>query len=121
MRATRTKPHNPGKSRLPKATRAQLHERFASWLVDNAGALAELDEIAGWHLELAVRYRCELGGELDPAVSQRAAAHLHAAGWRASERSDVAASRSLYERALKLSSSRQRPNRSMHAQRWICS
>src|SRR5207253_2988022 len=46
---------------LPKATRAQLHERFADWLEQNASALAELDEIAGWHLEQAVRYGRELG------------------------------------------------------------
>jgi tetratricopeptide (TPR) repeat protein len=87
---------------LPKATRAELHQRFAGWLEDSADGVVELDEIAGWHLEQAVRYRHELDRELDTTVSRRAAAHLHAAGRRASERSDIAAARNLYERALKL-------------------
>src|SRR5262249_18370699 len=37
-------------SRLPKAERAELHERLAEWLVDGG------DEIVGYHLEQA--YRC---------------------------------------------------------------
>ena len=84
---------------LPKATRAELHERFASWLEENASELAELDEIAGWHLEQTVRYRRELGRKVDPVLARRAADHLHAAGRRAGERSDVAAARNLLERA----------------------
>ncbi len=44
---------------LPKATRADLHERFARWMEAAAVDLPELDEIAGWHLEQAVRYRHE--------------------------------------------------------------
>ena len=47
--------------RLPKSERAELHEMFADWL---AGALgdrrAEGDEIVGYHLEQAFRYRAEL-------------------------------------------------------------
>jgi tetratricopeptide (TPR) repeat protein len=65
---------------LPKATRAELHQRFALWLEDSADGVIELDEIAGWHLEQAVRYRHELDHKLDPALAQRAATHLHAAG-----------------------------------------
>ena len=84
---------------LPKATRAELHERFASWLEENASELAELDEIAGWHLEQTVRYQRELGRKVDPVLARRAAEHLHAAGRRAGERSDVAAARNLLERA----------------------
>ena len=91
---------------VPKATRSELHERFASWLEDNAHELAELDEITGWHLEQAVRYRRELGRELDPALAQRAAEHLHAAGRRAGERSDAAAARNLLERARALAPER---------------
>ena len=34
---------------LPKATRADLHERFAEWLEHNGRALVELDEILGYH------------------------------------------------------------------------
>ena len=47
--------------RLPKSERAELHEMFADWL---SGALgdrrAEGDEIVGYHLEQAFRYRAEL-------------------------------------------------------------
>jgi len=46
---------------LPKATRAELHERFAAWLEERASDLVELDEILGHHLEQAYRYRAELG------------------------------------------------------------
>jgi class 3 adenylate cyclase/tetratricopeptide (TPR) repeat protein len=87
---------------LPKASRAELHERFADWLESAAGELVELDEIAGWHLEQAVRYRAELGLEVDRLLARRAAVRLHAAGRRASERSDPVAARSLLERALAL-------------------
>ena len=49
---------------LPKARRADLHERFARWLEQQAvGDIVELDEIAGWHLEQTLRYRRELGQE----------------------------------------------------------
>ena len=47
---------------LPKATRAELHERFADWLEQHE--LVEGDEIVGYHLEQAYRYRAEL----DPAA-----------------------------------------------------
>ncbi len=43
---------------LPKATRAELHERFADWLAGHD--LVERDEIVGYHLEQAHRYRAEL-------------------------------------------------------------
>jgi class 3 adenylate cyclase len=46
---------------LPKAVRAELHERFATWLEEYAPGLVELDEILGYHLEQAARYRAELG------------------------------------------------------------
>ena len=52
---------------LPKATRADLHERFASWLEQRGSELVELDEIVGYHLEQACRYREELG--LTPTTS----------------------------------------------------
>ena len=40
---------------LPKSTRAELHERFAEWLATHD--LVERDEIVGYHLEQAHRYR----------------------------------------------------------------
>jgi class 3 adenylate cyclase/predicted ATPase len=87
---------------LPKATRAELHERFARWLEEMAADLLELDEIAGWHLEQAVRYRQELGREIDASLARGAVEHLHEAGRRAGARSDVPAATNLLERALAL-------------------
>src|SRR5881394_3877630 len=46
---------------LPKSTRGELHERFAAWLEEHGAGLVELDEIVGYHLEQAFRYREELG------------------------------------------------------------
>jgi len=87
---------------LPEHTRARLHERFASWLEQGAGDIAELDEIAGWHLEQAVRYGPGRGPRIDSELGRRAAAHLHAAGRRARDRGDAAAATGLLERAFAL-------------------
>ncbi len=87
---------------LPKAARAELHERFARWLEGAAQGLVELDEIAGWHLEQAVRYRRELGQPVDRRLAGSAAAHLHLAGTQARMRADLTAARNLLERALAL-------------------
>src|SRR5205823_13842264 len=46
---------------LPKTTRADLHERFATWLDEHAAKSIALDEIVGHHLERSYRYRTELG------------------------------------------------------------
>ncbi len=46
---------------LPKAARADLHERLAGWIGEHGDDLVELDEILGYHLEQAARYRLELG------------------------------------------------------------
>ena len=59
---------------LPKATRAELHERFASWLEQHGTELVELDEILGYHLEQACRYRAELGTPDDGDPGRRGAA-----------------------------------------------
>lgn len=89
---------------IPKADRCALHGRFAGWLEANAGQLAEVDEIAGWHLEQAVRYRRELRREPDRSLADRAASHLYAAGQRARERGDSVATTNLLERAHVLAS-----------------
>ena len=87
---------------LPKATRAELHERFAGWLERTAPDLAELDEIVGWHLEQAVRYSQELGRAVERSLVREAAERLHRAGLRAHQRSDPPAARNLFGRALAL-------------------
>ena len=85
---------------LPKAVRAGLHEQFAAWL-EQRGAFVELDELLGYHLEQAARYKAELG-QPDPALAGRAGERLAAAGHRALWRSDVRAAQLLLERALEL-------------------
>ena len=87
---------------LPKATRARLHERLAAWLEDSGSNLAEIDEIAGWHLEQTIRYRRELGQLVEPELASGAVARLYAAGRHARERSDVPAAKGFLERALAL-------------------
>jgi class 3 adenylate cyclase len=89
---------------LPKATRAELHERFATWLEAHGADLVELDEILGYHLEQAYRYRAELG-PLDGAAAEladRAAARLLASADRALERGDASATVGLLTRATDL-------------------
>ena len=47
---------------IPKEARAELHERFGRWLDRAAGERAiEYEEVVGYHLEQAYRYRTELG------------------------------------------------------------
>jgi class 3 adenylate cyclase/tetratricopeptide (TPR) repeat protein len=86
---------------LPKSTRADLHERFALWLEEHGIALVELDEILGYHLEQAWRYRQELGTE-DGRLAERARRRLAAAGRRAFFREDFPAALGLLSRACSL-------------------
>jgi class 3 adenylate cyclase/tetratricopeptide (TPR) repeat protein len=81
---------------LPKAARAELHERLADRL--------DADEVVGYHLEQALRCRRDVmpGTTQTKALAGRAAALLAAAGARALARLDVGAARSLLERALAL-------------------
>ena len=89
---------------VPKATRAELHERLADWLERYPADLVERDELAGYHLEQAHRYQTELGHSHDQTgpVGQRAAAHLAAAALRAASRGDNHAAANLLERVLAL-------------------
>jgi class 3 adenylate cyclase len=89
---------------LPKATRAELHERFAIWLAEFGADLVELDEIVGYHLEQAYDYRAELGPVDDQVteIGARAADRLIASANRARERGDTMAAQSLFARAVEL-------------------
>jgi class 3 adenylate cyclase/tetratricopeptide (TPR) repeat protein len=87
---------------LPKAARADLHERFATWLEHVDDELVEREEIVGWHLEQAVRYRRELGRAPDLELARRASVYLHQAAVRARAREDSPAARNLLERARAL-------------------
>ena len=90
---------------LAKATRAELHERFAGWLQTHGEDLVELDEILGYHLEQAYSYRRQLGlpeDEKDVLLGTRAAACLGASGRRAAVRGDGPAAARFFERAAAL-------------------
>ena len=75
---------------LPKATRADLHRRFADWLQEHGESLVELDEILGYHLEQAALYLVDLG-RADTEVALAACARLRVAGRHALARGDSAA------------------------------
>ena len=89
---------------IPKTTRAELHEAFADWLDATAGALGERDEILGYHLEQAYRYRTELGPLDDRAreLGRRAGERLGDAGQQALARDDMSASAGLLDRAVRV-------------------
>ncbi len=83
---------------LRKTDRADLHRRFADWLERTASdRLAEYQEIVGYHLASAYRYRTELRelGPLTDELGDRAAGHLHLGARRARDRGDSAAAFSL--------------------------
>jgi class 3 adenylate cyclase/tetratricopeptide (TPR) repeat protein len=87
---------------LPKAARADLHERLATWLEQHATALVELDELVGYHLEQAVLYRAEVGLADDGELAGAARRRLTDAGQRAARRQDYLAAGRLLERAAAL-------------------
>jgi len=97
---------------MPKEQRADLHERFADWLAEAArDRMAEYEEILGYHLEQAYRYRKELGGADDDrarALAARAAEHLYASAVRADERGDVTTARLLLGRLVEFADERLR-------------
>ncbi len=86
---------------LSKADRARLHERFADWLDGEPNAP---DEIVGYHLEQAYRYRAELGPPNRRArqLAADAGARLGAAGMRSWRSGDVPATINLLGRATSL-------------------
>ena len=90
---------------IPKSRRAELHQKFGDWLVRTSGErLPELEEIVGFHLEQAFRYRVELVAVDEPALelAARAAQHLANAAGRAHAREDSHAEIALLSRAVEL-------------------
>ena len=89
---------------LPKAVRAELHESFAAWLSSHADELVESDELVGYHLDQAYRYRVELGPPDDAArtLAERAAEHLLLGAERARARGDNGGVGALLSRATAL-------------------
>jgi class 3 adenylate cyclase/tetratricopeptide (TPR) repeat protein len=92
---------------LLKRARATLHERFVEWAEPvnrERGRETEFEEILGYHLEQAVRYRSELGPLDDQgrSIARRAATKLSSAGRRAFARGDTPAACNLLRRAVAL-------------------
>ena len=91
---------------LLKRTRAELHERFVDWadpINRERGRELEFEEILGYHLEQAYRYRVELGSVDDASgIGERAAIKLSSAGQRALARGDIPAAVNLLRRSIAL-------------------
>jgi class 3 adenylate cyclase/tetratricopeptide (TPR) repeat protein len=90
---------------LSKDRRAELHLRFGSWLERTLGdRLLEIEEIVGFHLEQAHRYRHDIGPVDDTYrdAAVRGGTHLGAAGRRALARGDLPAAVGLLDRASAL-------------------
>lgn len=85
----------------PKALRGELHERFADWLEAHGDGY---QEIVGYHLAEAFRYRSQLerANEDLYALAARAGERLAAAGRRAVSRGDSRASAKLLAGAREL-------------------
>jgi class 3 adenylate cyclase/tetratricopeptide (TPR) repeat protein len=92
---------------LLKRARAQLHEKFAVWaerVNRERDRETEFEEILGYHLEQAYRYRLDLGPLDDEGrrIGAKAADRLSHAGRRALARGDLPAATSLLRRAIDL-------------------
>ena len=85
---------------LGKSLRAEMHEGYAAWLKEVAGdRLPELEEVLGYHLEQAHRYRLEVlkEDEHGRAVALRAGTRLASAGRRALAKGDAPAAVNLLD------------------------
>jgi class 3 adenylate cyclase/tetratricopeptide (TPR) repeat protein len=89
---------------IPKAERAELHERFADFIQAEARESGEYEEIVGYHFDQARKLRLELGPptERTAELGARAAEALASAGRRAFGRGDMSAAVKLLSRAAAL-------------------
>ena len=88
-----------------KATRAELHERFARWLEEDLRKRAgEVDEIVGYHLECSYLFRKELDPDAEglEELADEAGERLCAAGVKEIDSSNPRRGADLLERALGL-------------------
>jgi len=92
---------------MPKAERANLHENLSHFLQEMPEHLRRREEVLGFHLEQAYRYRVELGqvGDDVRGLADQATVLLAGAGRRAYARDDVPAAVSLLGRAADLAGS----------------
>jgi class 3 adenylate cyclase/tetratricopeptide (TPR) repeat protein len=90
---------------IPKKVRSELHKGFAMWIeAKAAGQTVRYEEVVGYHLEQAYRYRESLGpvGEDERRIGEAAAERLASAARRALNLGDAAAAVNLLERAASL-------------------
>jgi class 3 adenylate cyclase/tetratricopeptide (TPR) repeat protein len=88
---------------LPKARRADLHQRVVDWLTGWAGdRLAEFVEIEAYHLEQAALLTRELEGSADPNLVRRAVEALRQSADKAESHGDPRGLVGFAERALAL-------------------
>jgi class 3 adenylate cyclase/tetratricopeptide (TPR) repeat protein len=90
---------------IGKRVRAELHERFATYIEETASArVTEIEEIIGYHLEQAYLHRIEVAPLNAHAaeLAGRAAQRLASAGGRALARGDVSAAANLLSRTAAL-------------------
>ncbi len=90
---------------LTKESRAELHERFGSWVEGRyQERIVELEAELGYHLEQAYRYRVELAPVDDGArsLARRAAARLESAGRRAARSREDEIALGLFSRVRSL-------------------
>jgi len=90
---------------MPKEQRAELHEGFARWLTGAAGErVSEYEEILGYHLEQAYRYKLELGpiDGRSRELGRTAGRALRASAERAQARGDFDGTSRLLERSIDL-------------------
>jgi class 3 adenylate cyclase len=85
---------------ITKEARAELHERHAAWLEQRDGS----DEVIGYHLEQAHRFRSELrpGDPKLPELAHSAGERLANAGVRAFKRADTPSALGLLGRSVSL-------------------
>jgi class 3 adenylate cyclase/tetratricopeptide (TPR) repeat protein len=91
-------------ARIPKSTRASLHEALARRLLADPARTPGADDLAGYHLEQACRALREIGGAAERAreLGEEAAALLQEAGRHAFARDDMPAAADLLGRAAAL-------------------
>ena len=89
---------------LPKAARAELHERHARWLESLGVAVPEPDARIGFHLERALRLAREVRSDDDEAhdLAVRAGQRLAEAARQAHRRGDLSGEIGFLERAVEL-------------------
>lgn len=94
--------HQVAYSAVPRAVRAQLHERLASWMEQRTGHEAADHDQVGFHLEQAVRHRPAGAEGGRPELAGHASWHLEQAAGSAMDLGDAARAAALFERATGL-------------------